>query len=377
MIPIYKPYLPKQSLTYAKDAIDSTWISSQGKYLSKAQELLKEKNKSKFVILSSNGTTATHLVSIGLRYKYPNLEALIIPNGVYVAAWNSFMMSEKYRFCLASMDKDTWNCDYLGAIRSEFDLKDMVHHLDGARDIGVVIVHNIGNIVNVPKLQEETKNLGTVFVEDNCEGFLGSYESNPSGSKSLLSSVSFFGNKTITSGEGGAVFTDDEEVFNHLNSVRNQGHASKNYTFNKLGYNYRMTNIQAAILLGQLESLEEILEKKEQIFNLYKQELSSVEEICFQQQENDTKHSNWMFAIRCKETIAEKLQLHLYQNKIDSRSMFPPINQHLHLNNFNNDEVASVLWKSVVMLPSFPELTNHQITYICNQIKSFFSKNMC
>jgi perosamine synthetase len=376
MIPIYKPYLPPNSLRYAHEAIDSGWISSQGKYVSQAEDMVKEKNQSKFALLTNSGTSATHLLSIGLKHKYPDIDTLIVPNGVYVAAWNSFMMSEDYIFRVAEMNPDTWNSNYIDAIHAEHNLKDIMPHLDHARMIGVLVVHNLGNIVNVPKIQNSIRDWSnrTIFVEDNCEGFLGSYNNTLSGNASLLSSVSFFGNKTITSGEGGAVFTNDEELFEHLNSVKNQGNCSSNYIFNKLGYNYRMTNVQAAILLGQLEILDEILEKKRTIFNTYKQELCMVDEIDFQEAEVDTSHSNWMFSIKCKLKSAADLQLNLYRNKIDSRSMFPPINQHKHLSQYPNDCVADELWKSVLMLPSYPELTKSEVVYICKHIKDYFKQ---
>lgn len=90
MLPIYKPYLPASSLRYAHDALDSTWISSQGVYIDKAKEQLKELIKSRYVVLVNNGTCATHMLALGLKFKYPHIRKIIVPNNVYVAAWNSF-----------------------------------------------------------------------------------------------------------------------------------------------------------------------------------------------------------------------------------------------------------------------------------------------
>ena len=91
MIPIYKPFLNKKNLKYAHDAIDSTWVSSQGKYLDYVKDELKSLLGSHKIILTNNGTTATHLLAISLKYKYPNINKIIVPNNVYVAAWNSFL----------------------------------------------------------------------------------------------------------------------------------------------------------------------------------------------------------------------------------------------------------------------------------------------
>jgi len=371
MIPIYEPYLPKHVLKHAHNALDSKWISSHGKYIEKTEELLREINQCKHVILTNNGTSATHLVSIGLQHKHPQLKTLLVPNSVYVAAWNSFKMSEDFDFRLLPVNSDTWNAEYEKAIDLEINLKDFVQSLDHAREIGVLVVHNIGNIVNVPALKKLFDDDRVIFVEDNCEGFLGSYEGVPTGSESLLSSVSFFGNKTLTSGEGGALFTDDDDLYSHLNSVKNQGHASKNYVFDKLGYNYRMTNVQAAILFGQLSCASEIIDRKKTIFELYRKYLSSVDEVKLQEEESNTSHSNWMFAIKTQAKACD-LQLHLYRNKVDSRSMFPPINHHDHYQHFASDPIASELHDHVIMLPSFPTMTSKDVMYICNQVKNFF-----
>jgi perosamine synthetase len=270
MIPIYKPYLNKESLKYAHDALDSTWVSSHGKYLNIVSDKLKELNNSKHVILTSNGTTATHLMSIGLKYKRPTVKNIIVPNNVYIAAWNSFKIKPDYNLIPLDCDLDTWNTNYDDIWQhlecdERLHQKDIIDYLDGvarynSNDTAFLIVHNIGNIVDVPKLKRKYSDY--IFVEDNCEGFLGKYGEKPSGSESLMSSVSFFGNKTITSGEGGAIFTDDENVYNHLNSVKSHGMTEFKFVFDKLVYNYRITNVQAAILLGQIESINTIKEKK-------------------------------------------------------------------------------------------------------------------
>jgi len=358
MIPIYIPYLPKHTLTFAHDAIDSTWISGTGKYLDLVKDELKEINDSKYVILTSNGTSATHLVAKSLKYKYPEINDLIVPSNVYVAAWNSFKMNPIYNFEVIDSDLDTWNIDIEKLNKND-------------KNKAVLIVHNVGNIINVPKLKRNFPNY--VFIEDNCEGFLGQYENKMSGSESLVSSVSFFGNKILTSGEGGAFFTDDKDVFEYINSVKSQGITNEKFIFDKLGYNYRMTNIQAALLYGQLKYKDEILENKQRIFDKYKDELKDVENIIFQKSEDNTISANWMFSIRFKDYTSQqlnKLELYLYQNNIETRPMFPEINSHKHLKQSNKFDISEQLYNQILMLPSFPTLTNNQIHFICEKIKT-------
>ena len=361
MIPIYKPFLNSHTLKYAHDALDSTWISSQGYYLDAAKEKIKELLNVKWVVLTNNGTTATHLVSKSLQFKNPKIKKIICPNNVYVAAWNSFLFDNYYELNPIDSNLDTWN----------FDI-DSIQKIED--DTAVLIVHNLGNIVNVPKLKEKFNT--TLFVEDNCEGFLGKYSGKFSGTESLSSSLSFFANKTITSGEGGCFITNDDDVFDYINNIRNQGQSNEKFIHNNLGYNYRMTNVEAAILYGQLEHLNEIIEKKSKIFDRYKNNLSTLEDISFQKMEDGTIPSNWIFSIRFNsfsEELKKKLELFLFKNKIETRPMFYDINKHTHLSKIKcKTENAKLLNSQVLILPSFPELTLNQVDYICNTIKNFF-----
>lgn len=364
MINIYEPYLNKRNLSFAHDAIDSSWISSHGKYLNLVYEDLLELNGNKHVILCNNGTTATHLMAIGLKYKYPKIKNIIVPNNVYVAAWNSFLMNPEFNLIPVDSNLDTWNIDY-----DEFD-KTIQKHSSG--DTAVLVVHNIGNIINVPKLKQKYPDF--IFLEDNCEGFLGFYDNYRSGSKSLMSSVSFFGNKTLTCGEGGALFTDDVDLFEYLSSVKTQGSTSKKFIFDKLGYNYRMTNIQAAILKGQLMDINTIQEKKEEIFSLYKKSLLNVTN--FQVVEENTKHSNWMFGIKIDGQI-DDLSLELYKQGVETRPMFSPISVHKHLRKFANikeEKNSNHLRNSCLILPSHPNLLKGDVNFICNLIQKNLSK---
>lgn len=354
MLNVYEPYFTPKSLSYAHDAIDSTWVSSHGKYLSMAEEKLKEITGSKYIILTNNGTSATHLVAHALQYRYAIVIELVVPSNVYIAAWN-MMITGEAPFFLKPVDSDwyTWNANY-----------DKLTEAPQA----FLVVHNLGNIVNVPKLKERFPT--SLFIEDNCEGFLGSYSGRPSGTASIAYSISFFGNKNITSGEGGALGTDDEDIYNWCNSVRAHGATSEKFVFDKLGYNYRMTNVQAALLYGQLEMVEEIKSKKQEIFDLYKKELQH-ECIEFQRVEEGTTNPNWMLGVRVRTEDIRKFQYHLQTNDIETRPMFPPINFHKHLERYGSFHVSAALYDSVVVLPSHANLTKTEIKYICKTIKNY------
>ena len=357
MIPVYKPYFTKESLRYAHEAIDSTWISSHGNYLSLVEEKLKNITKTKYVILTNNGTSATHLVAHALKFKYPHIQNLFVPANSYIASWNMFIINPVYNLIPIDADINTWNID-----KSQLYEKE---------NTAILIVHNINSIINVLELKRLFPN--TIFIEDNCEGFLGKYEDIFSGNASIAYSVSFFGNKNITSGEGGAFFTNDEEIYEKINKIRSHGFTHKKFIFNGIGYNYRMTNVQAALLYGQLLLLNEIKERKNEVFETYKKELNHPL-IEFQKIEDNTEPSNWMFGIRIKNinTKKDKFISYLSYNDIETRPMFPPINYHSHFSYFgNNFPISKELYESVIILPSYCELTKNEIKYISKTIINF------
>jgi len=362
LIPIYNPYLPKHSLRYAHEAIESTWISSSGKFIDIATERLREYLGVKYVQLVSSGTAATHLVAKSLTYKHPEVKKVIMPNNVYVAAWNAFLYDKELEIIPIDADLETWYIDLL-------KLSDMIGDSNG--DTAVCFVHNLGNIIDVPRFSRD--NPEVPCVEDNCEGFGGEYGDNSSGTKSLASSISFFGNKTITSGEGGAFITNDREIYDFVKCIHGQGQRSgAKYIHDNLGYNYRMTNIQAAILLGQLEVLPEIIERKNIIFEMYRKHFSSMPGISFQIIDGNTSPSNWMMAIRIDGvTCYEESSHFLSDHGIETRPMFYPISSHKHLAEHagpEEEKVSSKLNRECVILPSFPDLCEKEVLYIIESV---------
>jgi perosamine synthetase len=358
MIPIYKPYLPKEALQYAHEALDSGWISSIGEFKTKAQDKLKEVYKDSYVLLTSNGTTAGHLM-IKTLLRRNKIKRFYVPNNVFIAAWNMILYEFNGDFDIIPIDcnKDTWNFDYEN------------YKFIDEEDSCVVVVHNLGNPVNVPNLRAKFKNIK--IIEDNCEGFFGEYNGVPTGTESIISTLSFFGNKNITCGEGGAVITKDPNHYEYMNYIHGQAQTSTRYVHGELGYNYRMTNVQAAILYGQLLISDDIKKKKEFVFETYKKNLSGIDKVKLQVTENNCVHSKWMFGVQIEGSEFSKSQYILKSYDIESRQMFFPLSSHNHLNVFKRDEtVARKLNEEVIILPSYPELTEEHIVFICKKIKS-------
>lgn len=360
MIPIYKPYFPKGAMRYAHDALDSTWVSSKGKYLKKVTDWLAEYYDTEYIILTNSGTAANHLMARAIHRKYPYRRNLICPNNSYVAAWNPFLFDDTFNLSPMDAHEKTWNINY-------DDLTNVDH-----RTNVYLAVHNLGNIINVPFLKGELKN--TIFIEDNCEGFGGFYEGVPAGAHSEAFTLSFFGNKNVTAGEGGAFITYDKDLYNDAFLFWGQGMEpdGEKFIHADIGHNYRMTNVEAAILLGQLELFDEIAKKKDVLFKRYRNYIGLIDGVELQQKAFGTNPSNWMFGVKfCGSTysVAEKF---FSQRNIETRPMFYPINRHGHLENIRGlNSIAEKLAKEVVVLPSYPSLTYDTQTYIIGIVKDY------
>jgi perosamine synthetase len=371
MIPIYEPDVTKYTLS-AKSAIDSGWISNYGEFVQLATQKLKSLLNVKHVILMNNGTSATHCLFIALKFKYPNINTIYVSNNCYVAAWNSLVNEYKHEnMNVMRMNDETWNID-----TSEEYIKSL------KPNSAVFIVHNLGNVINVPRLQRIRPDL--VFLEDNCEGFSGKYENLYSGTASLCSSVSFYGNKIITTGEGGAFITNDDEIYNYISKVYTQGMSSTRYLHEVHAYNYRMTNIQAAFLYDQLVDWDNIIHNKKRVFDNYTklfQNLISRNKLSLFKQEENTENANWIYAIRFKNLnkSSNELQTYFKECGIDVRPFFYPIHKHKHFSNTDMisdllDPIPERLNDSILMIPSSPNITKESQQYIVECSEKLYSE---
>lgn len=369
MIPVYKPYISKYKES-AINAINSEWISNHGIYIKLAIEKLKSIYGIKHCILMNNGTSATHCLFKALKYKYPNIKKIYLPNNVFIAPWNcSLMEYNKDYIEIMKIDNNTLNID-----TSEEYIKTLEYNS------AICIVHNLGNIINVPRLKRLRPDI--IYIEDNCEGFLGKYEGKYTGTECLCSSVSFYGNKIITTGEGGAFFTNDDSIYEYINNIYSHGMTSKKFIHCNIATNFRMTNIQAAFLYDQLNDINHIIDLKKNVYynyiNLLKP-LLDTNKIKLYINENDTEHSKWMFTIIIPNKSYEFIENYMFNNNIEIRPVFYDIHNHIHLKHIKNnfDTLSTkLITNSSIILPSFPELKLTDQMYIVNIINNIINNNI-
>ncbi len=359
LIKIYEPYKIAAAADRVASSVREGKLTCQNDDVVEATKMVSDIHGCSPTILMFNGTCATHMAFKALKLKVPNLKKVIVPNNVYVAAWNSMLMDhDDISLVPIDADKNTWCIDHK---KLDQELRN-----SDPEATGVLVVHNVGNIVNVPALRAKWPAFN--FIEDNCEGLFGKYENFPTGTKSLAASISFYANKTVTCGEGGALIVNDADMMSILERQHSQGQTKIRYVHDVLAYNYRITNIQSSLLISQLEIKDEILSRKEKIFEFYKRNLSN--HFTTQAEEPGTQHSKWMFAVR--------LQGSNYHNDVcksingfETRPMFYPMSSHSHLSKFcrpDDEVIAKTLSDECFMLPSHPGLEERDLHIIVNSL---------
>jgi perosamine synthetase len=244
-----------------------------------------------------------------------------------------------------------------------------------AKTKAVMAVHLYGQACDMKSLQKLCKDNNLFLIEDCAEAIGTRYEDSHVGTFGDIATFSFFGNKTITTGEGGMVVTNDNTLYDRSVHFKGQGLAKhRQYWHDVIGYNYRMTNICAAIGLAQLEQIETFVNQKKQVANWYKKYLSSRVE--FHQEAKGTYHSYWMCSILVPQAAhRESLREHMALAGIETRPLFYPAHtMPMYSSRFQKHSVAEDLGWRGINLPSYPSLTEENVSWICSVISSFFDK---
>lgn len=356
-IPIYQPIIGDKEIEYVNECLTDSWISSKGKYIREFEEKVGKYINAKYCTTTSNGTTALHLALLSLGIKEG--DEIITPNFTYVASTNAILiMGAKPVFCEINRNDLNINTELIEAKIS-------------SKTKAILVTNVFGNLVDFNPIYKICSKYNLKLIEDAAESFGATYFKKKSGNLADISTFSFFGNKTITTGEGGMIICKKLKDFKKINQLKNQGNSiSKTYFHDILGYNYRMTNIQAAIGCAQLERIDEILKRKKEIFNFYCNNLSN--KVSFLNKLKNSKPSYWMVPIIFK-TINEKNKVEkiLNKNNIETRPFFTPIDL-LPFYEKSDCRIAKSIYKKGLLLPSHPLLSKGELEKICLLINNTF-----
>jgi perosamine synthetase len=359
-IPIMEPQLSGRELEYVQDCIRTNWISSQGSYVSKFEKIFSEMHDKNEAIAVSNGTVALHLAMLALGIG-PGDE-VIVPNITFAASINTVIHCNATPV-ICEIEPDTWCIDC-----------DEVEKLITKNTKAIMPVHLYGQVCNMNRINALAKSNNLLIIEDCAEAIGSSYNGVSVGTSSDAATFSFFGNKTISTGEGGMVLFQNPKIAKKARILRDHGMTpDKRYWHDQVGYNYRLTNIQAAIGVAQMEKFDEIINRKIEIANLYNKKFCHVEAISMLplKQEN-IRHSNWLYTILLNKQIdRDSIIESLMQNGIDTRPVFyplhemPPYKNYKHSGSLINSINVSCAGLS---LPSAVTLTNDDINFIAKTL---------
>jgi len=359
--PVYQPSLKGNEKKYVDDCLDSTWISSKGKYIKLFEESFSEFVKINHSVAVSNGTVALHLalLALGIGEK----DEVIVPTFTYVASVNAIKYVNAKPVFVDS-DPQTWQIDPL-KIREKVTKKTKA----------IMAVHIYGHPCGMKQIKKIAKENNLYIIEDCAEAIGSFYDNKHAGNFGDIATFSFFGNKTITTGEGGMVCTNNKNLNDLVIRLKGQGLATgKEYFHDIIGYNYRMTNICAAIGFAQLERISDILKQKDRVISEYKNDLKNVS-VSIHQEGGNVKHSYWMFTVLASsEREKNELRSHLAENGIETRPAFHPVHTMPMYIDRNSYPVAEDLGKRGINLPSYPDLTNDDIEFITTKISAFYDE---
>ncbi len=358
--PVYQPSLGKKEKENVLECLDSTWISSKGKFITQFENSFSEFIGVKHSAAVCNGTVAIHVALLALGIGEG--DEVIVPSFTYIASVNAIKYTGAKPVFLDS-DISTWQID---AVKIEEKITN--------RTKAIMAVHLYGQPCEMDLISSIAKKYKLFVVEDCAEAFGSLYKGKHVGAFGDVSTFSFFGNKTITTGEGGMVVTNDSSLHEKTVHLKGQGLAKdREYYHDIVGYNYRMTNICAAIGCAQLDRANELIEKKILIAKWYEEKLRSLP-VTFHSQVGDVKHSFWMISILLKDSDErEKIRFHLKQNGIETRPTFHPVHlMPMYFEKGLSFPVTENLGSRGINLPSYPELDENDVDFICNQIKEFY-----
>ncbi len=360
-IPVSEPSIGKKELNYVIQAVKSGWVSSLGEFINEFEKRFAEYIGVKYALTTSNGTTALHLLLVSLGIKEG--DEVIVPDLTFVATANAVAYTGA-KPIFVDVDSETWCID-------PEDIKKKIT----SKTRGIIPVHLYGHPADMDPINEIAKEYGLYVIEDAAEAHGAGYKGRKVGSLGDAGVFSFYGNKIITTGEGGMITTNNKDLYERAKFLKDHAMSKeKRYFHPEIGFNYRLTNIQAALGVAQLERIEELINKKRQIFNWYKEYLSDFDKIILNHEKEWAKNVYWMVCMVLKDDAnvkRDELMKRLKDEGIDTRPFFYPISEMpMYVKNLNyNNPFTKHLSERGLNLPSGVNLNNEDAKWICTTIK--------
>lgn len=363
-IPVNEPSISEDAKANVLSALESGWISSAGSYVSQFEKDFSDYIGVKHAITVSNGTAALHvaLLSLGIQKG----DEVIVPAFTMAATWLAVIYTGAIPV-FVDCEADTYNID-----------PDLIEKKISPRTKVIIPVHIYGHPVNMNKIVKIAKKYKLKIIEDAAEAHGAEYKGKKCGSIGDINCFSFYGNKIITTGEGGMVTTNSDELADKARKIKDLFHSDKKrFIHEEVGYNYRLTNLQAAVGCGELKHIDKYISKKQKMADTYRRGLEGIPGITTPTTKNYAKNVYWMYSILIdenkfcmdKDTFRAKLK----ERGIDTRDFFySPSDQPIlqkYLSKSDRFPITDRISKQGCYLPSGLAITDIQIERVISEIK--------
>ncbi len=366
-IPQFMPWVGQEEYKAISSCFEINWIT-EGPKAQEFSEKLLELIGAKYGVFAPNGTLGLYLALRGV--KIGQGDEVIVPDFTFIASANAVEMTGA-KPVFVDVNRRNFQIDLSNADR-----------LVTSKTKAIMPVHIYGTVANMDSVIEFAKKHKLMIVEDAAQAIGVHYKGKHAGTFGDVGVFSFFADKTITTGEGAFIVTNNECTYNKLLYLRNQGRINRGtFVHPELGYNFRMTDIQCAIGLVQLSKLKEIVNRKLLIKEMYEDFLSDIAQITLMKPEDEAEWIPFRVGILCEK--AHELMEFLKTKEIEPRTFFFPLHrQPCYVNLYDDPKQkddanfpnAVYGYEHGVCLPTFPTITKSQIKYICDTIREFYGK---
>lgn len=368
-VPQFIPFINSDDYDSLKESFDNSWITEGPKAKEFTDKLL-ELTGAKYGVFAPNGTLAIYLAlkAIGIKEG----DEVIVPNFTFLGSASAVeMVGAIPIFC--DVNKENFQIDLEDAIR-----------VTTKKTKAIMPVHVYGTAVEMDEVLDYSNKYNVKVIEDAAQGIGVLYKGRHVGTIGEIGTFSFFADKTITTGEGGFITTNNKDVYENLLYLRNQGRIDRgSFIHPRIGYNFRITDLQASLGLSQLSKLSQIQKRKTEIYTTYFNRLSKIKGITFF---SPNKNANYIpFRVSILTSKSKDLSDFMAANEIEVRTFFYPLHNQPcfdYLKKDNNDLFDDVLFKNSVYgyengvcLPSFVSVTDEQLNHVCSIVEEFFTKH--
>ena len=378
MIPLAMPNLTGREKEYLEKCIDTTYVSSVGEYVTRLEEMTGYSCGAAYAVATSAGTTGLHaaLAAVGVKAG----ELVILPSFTFIASANAIAHCGAEPW-LMDINPDDW-CLSPDAVRAALENKCVVdrgqvfHRETGRRVAALMPVYTLGNIPDMELLRELADTYRLPLVADAACAIGATYHSRPFGKLADVSVLSFNGNKTITCGGGGMVIGNDGELLGQIRHVTTTARVGAEYNFDRIGYNYRMTNLQAAVGCAQMERLAEFISVKQRIRRYYTEQMGECEcrkDISFfpATEGSSCWFSGLVLPQGCKLDDVRVISERLKAVGIESRTFWKPVHMQEPYRKAPREEVSITekLWERIITLPCSTNIRDSELEYVVENVR--------